>query len=341
MVFYIVYEEMSNSKYIREMQVTRGLGILLVTLGHSEPIEKVFPAVFSFIYSFHMPLFFFLSGFFATKLFHINSLKDYINKISRSTFRFIVPYLVISISYGIIKYYIPHMVKRPFLWEDFFYVIIVNPLRNPALFLWFLYLLIIMRIITPIIPRINRWLLFGVLIIFQFYPIDYSLFAIGWFLNYVIYYFLGMQAAFFKDDFFLIMRKKVFMFLMLCVFLISYIFLINLKYPILRFITASSGSLFVVSLSFCYYKYLPKNILEKLGYYSLQIYLLQFFFIFPLEYLLRKISVPGELIILGTFCVGLVCPLFISMYIFPKSKILSLFYGGINKFENNYLKAAR
>lgn len=324
---------MSKSKYIVEMQITRGIGILLVTLGHSEPLEKVFPSIFSFIYSFHMPLFFFLSGFFATKLLDIHSLKDYINKLSRSTFRFVVPYFVISLSYGAIKYFIPHMVKRPFLWEDLLYVITVNPLRNPALFLWFLYLLIIMRIITPLIPKINKWILFSILLFFQFHPVDYYLFALGWFINYFIYYFLGVHVSLIKDDFFRLARKKPLVFVSLFIFLISYILFIHFKYPVLRFITASSGSFFVISLCFCYIRYLPVNILEKLGFYSLQIYLLQFFFIFPMEYTLKKFHVPGELIVVGTFGVGLICPLLISIYIFPRSKILSLLYGGLDKFN--------
>lgn len=325
---------MSSNRYILEMQIARGLGILLVTLGHSAPLEEVFPAIFNIIYSFHMPLFFFLSGFFATKLLDIHSLKDWFNQISRSTFRLIVPYFTISLSYGLIKYFIPHMVKRPFLWQDFFYVITIYPLRNPALFLWFLYLIIIMRIITPSIPKINPWLLFLFLLFFQFFPIDCELFAIGWFLNYFIYYFMGIQISFLKDNFFILMKKQWLMFSNLAIFLISYTLSVYLKYPALKFITASFGSFFIISLCFCYSQFLPKKILEKFGFYSLQIYLLQFFFIFPFEFLLQKLHVSGKFIVIGTFTVGLICPLLASIYIFPKNKVLSLLYGGLDKFNN-------
>lgn len=42
----------------------KGLGIFLVTLGHSSLVDKT---VIAWIYTFHMPLFFFLSGYFFTR----------------------------------------------------------------------------------------------------------------------------------------------------------------------------------------------------------------------------------------------------------------------------------
>jgi len=325
---------MSSNQYISEMQVARGLGILLVTFGHSVPLEVAYPSIFNFIYSFHMPLFFFLSGFFASKLLNIRSINDWISTTSKSTIRLLIPYITISLSYGLIKYFIPQIVKRPFLWQDFLFIITVYPLRNPALFLWFIYLVIIMRIITPIIPKINPWLLFLFLLFFQFIPIDYELFAIGWFLNYFIYYFIGIQISLLKDNFIIFMKKRWHMFAYLAIFSISYMLSIYLEYPILKFITACAGSLFIISLCFGYSRFLPENILEKFGYYSLQIYLLQFFFIFPFAYLLQKLSISADFIIIGTFAVGLICPILISVYIFPKSKVLSLLYGGLDQFSN-------
>jgi len=144
---------------------------------------------------------------------------------------------------------------------------------------------------------------------------------------------MGIQASLFKDTYFILIRKQWLMFLNLAVFLISYTLSVYLKYPVLKFITASFGSFFILSLCFCYSRFLPKYILEKLGLYSLQLYLLQFFFIFPLEYLLKKMHIPGEFIVMGTFTVGLICPLLISIYIFPKSKVLSLLYGGLDRFS--------
>lgn len=320
------------------MQLARGIGILLVTFGHSIPLKDSYPSIYNFIYSFHMPLFFFLSGFFASKLLHISSLNDWISSIKKNTLKLIIPYFTISLSYGLIKYFIPNMVKRPFVWQDIFYVITAYPLRNPALFLWFLYLIIIMRIVTPIISKINPWLLFVFLLTFQFFPVDWELFAVGWFLNYFIYYFMGIQASLLRNNFFNLMKKHSLTPLIFAVFLISYILLIHLEYSILRYFTACAGTFFVISLCFSFFNFMPKNILEKLGSYSLQIYLLQFFFIFPLAFLLNKINCPDYLIIAATFAVGLICPILVTVDFFPKSKVLSLLYGGIDRSGNYSIK---
>jgi fucose 4-O-acetylase-like acetyltransferase len=53
----------TSSKRFKYIDVTKGIGILLVVLGHND-IVLVSPYLKLFIYSFHMPLFFFISGYF-------------------------------------------------------------------------------------------------------------------------------------------------------------------------------------------------------------------------------------------------------------------------------------
>ena len=51
------------SKRIEYLDIAKGIGILLVVLGHND-FEVISPFIQRMIYSFHMPLFFFLSGYF-------------------------------------------------------------------------------------------------------------------------------------------------------------------------------------------------------------------------------------------------------------------------------------
>ena len=51
------------SKRIEYLDIAKGVGILLVVLGHND-FEVISLFVQRLIYSFHMPLFFFLSGYF-------------------------------------------------------------------------------------------------------------------------------------------------------------------------------------------------------------------------------------------------------------------------------------
>ena len=64
-----------NKKYFASIDVARTIGIFLVVLGHAFPDaslqggiqNSVWRVVFNIIYSFHMPLFIFLSGFVSGK----------------------------------------------------------------------------------------------------------------------------------------------------------------------------------------------------------------------------------------------------------------------------------
>lgn len=51
--------EQTTTKRIKEYDIAKGIGILLVVIGHALPTDSYWRV---FIYSFHMPLFFFLSG---------------------------------------------------------------------------------------------------------------------------------------------------------------------------------------------------------------------------------------------------------------------------------------
>jgi len=53
----------SMSKRIEYIDIARGIGILLVVMGHND-VQLVSPYLHKLIYSFHMPLFFFMSGLF-------------------------------------------------------------------------------------------------------------------------------------------------------------------------------------------------------------------------------------------------------------------------------------
>ncbi len=52
-----------SPKRLEYIDIARGIGILLVVLGHSDA-RAISPLLFQWVYSFHMPLFFFLSGMF-------------------------------------------------------------------------------------------------------------------------------------------------------------------------------------------------------------------------------------------------------------------------------------
>ncbi len=74
------------SKRIEYLDIARGIGILLVVLGHND-LGAVSPFAHQVIYSFHIPLFFFLSGYF------INTSIAFLDYFKKRFHSILTPYL--------------------------------------------------------------------------------------------------------------------------------------------------------------------------------------------------------------------------------------------------------
>ncbi len=320
---------MAENRYIQEMQVARGIGILLVTIGHSEPVGTVFPHLFSLIYAFHMPLFFFLSGFFSSKLARIGSLREWVAVVPSRLVYLIIPYLTVSAAYGLIKYFVPQFALRPVVPGELPFDILVYPSRNPALFLWFLYTIIMIQAISPLLSKVNPYPLFGLLLVFQFFRPDIEAFGIGLVLYYSMYYYLGLKAFTVQDRFLSFMKRKEVSLVAFLIFLIAYLVRKKTGIQFLGFFTALPGIAFVISICFSYMRYFPVRTLETLGKYSFSIYLLQYFFIFPTYFLLHRLGAAGYLIVPCTFLAGSFGPLLLVFYVFPHARLLSLLFSGL------------
>lgn len=118
---------MARLEYV---DIMRGGGILLVVIGHiiqfnNAPLDN---PIFEFIYSFHMPLFFFISGYIAQKTVHINNGSQLCNFIFKKARTLLIPFFVWQL-----------FANKYFLREDWISVSEIDPLyvwNNPGL--WFL-----------------------------------------------------------------------------------------------------------------------------------------------------------------------------------------------------------
>jgi fucose 4-O-acetylase-like acetyltransferase len=322
---------MKKPEYIVEMQVARGIGILLVTVGHSEPVKTVFPTLFSVIYAFHMPLFFFLSGFFSGRIAGVRSLKDWVRVVPSRLVYLIIPYLAITASYSFLKYFVPELALRPVVPEKLLIDVFIYPTENPALFLWFLYTLIIIQALAPILARVNTYAMCAALLILQGLQLDIPFLGLGLIFHYLIYYYVGLTAHSVQEEFLRLLRKSILPPAACLVFVAAYLIWAKTGIDQLLTVTALSGIMCVLSLCFCWLRYFPVGTLEAVGKYSFPIYLLQYFFIFPLYFLLRGFSVRGEWIVPCTFVVGLLGPLILVVYVFPHARLLSLLFSGMGR----------
>ena len=176
--------------------IMKGIAILLVVLGHSVPDQASASGIASYplylmrtiIYSFHMPVFFFVAGYFM----HI-PLKEGFNKFVKDKFiRLMVPYFTIGLLYFPFKLALSKFANQQINVQDIWKIFIgVNPDGE----LWFLYCLFFISILTGLlVKRVNISLLSISLIIGIFADVIniFSIPMVSSILYFQFFYVLGL-----------------------------------------------------------------------------------------------------------------------------------------------------
>lgn len=205
------------------LDIAKGLAIILVILGHTfQGLSENFDDSLGFrvIYSFHMPLFIFISGMvFSVTLkktaFEQNRIQPlltlYLIRIYRSFIRLIIPFS----AWAVIGYFLNHRYEAGKIWElEPLFTFLIKVIRSPDWSLWFLvcvfycivtlsffeFCLAILRIKYKIK---NRYLLDLALLFLSFYiasilhrvGIRTGGYGVGFLTSYFIYFTLGYILA--------------------------------------------------------------------------------------------------------------------------------------------------
>ena len=171
------------AKRIEYIDIARGIGILLVVMGHND-FAVVSPFMYKLIYSFHMPLFFFLSGYFLnTAVGFWSFFKKRFNAVMKPYFFTIFLIYFVSISFGKMGFQtaIARIIKS--LYGAGYYLDWVQLWFLPHLFVVSLYAFLFYAVMSKVNQRWVRWLVLlltlGLASLFlqSFYPFSFSLFG--------------------------------------------------------------------------------------------------------------------------------------------------------------------
>ena len=185
--------------YIKEANYLKGLAILLMFIGHAatptflkRPLS--YEIVVQFIYSFHMPLFFIVSGFLAVKSININFRNDYFLLLKKRIIKLGVPYVVIALITNIaLNIGSGNITINGFI--ESIKTTIFYPELGAMGALWFLYALLIISILTPIITKISLEASIIITIIINIFgPRDLYFLAINRISFFIVYYLIGMYV---------------------------------------------------------------------------------------------------------------------------------------------------
>lgn len=275
----------SQSGRLLDIDRTKGFAIALVVWGHipsaslSAPTPWYYISI-SAIYAFHMPLFMYLSGF---VFFLVKGPERFWRApLSQSLSRFdrlIVPFIFFALLVVTGKYFASLIfgVSDPVSSvSDGLVKVITNSPGNPLLSIWYLLVLFIYTLVTPILWRLANGKMYLVLFIgicgwIFTLPEEFYLKRIS---NYFIFFAIGGFFAINKDSM-LIIIEKFYVWFLLIFLAILYIFF-DSKYALL---ICGFSSIFALHGLFLQQFWKNDRFWLMLGRYSMAIYLLNTIFI--------------------------------------------------------------
>ena len=344
-----------NKINLNEFNYLRAIGIFLVVFGHSFPyIDEVslpfYKYIHSLIYSFHMPLFFMISGFFAYKILNIKSYKEYKTFIASKFKKLMIPYLTISFITIPIKFLLNRFSERSISDSNILIDIFLYPWNNPIIFFWFIYVLFLIFIFSPLIVKLNKYVVITIFFILSIIPIkNIQLMGISTIFSYSIYFFIGLYLR----DIYINNRSKIlnfrFNFLKSVLFILIplIVFMLNLSISssntnllfstylnILFFLKAILGIYltFILSIIINKFKYIKhlSCALETLSFYSFDIYLLSWFpQIFARILFYQILKLDYNLVVILSLIFGFT-PILVSKFIFRKFSFTKKLFLGVN-----------
>lgn len=196
---------MTKKRYLIDVQILTGLTITLVVIGHlvtgkdiETPSINWYRSLKEYLYSFHMPLFIFISGLVLRySQPTINSFTSYKKYIKSKIVRLLPSYLFFAIIIYVAKITLDDYLKvdNPVGFGKDFFKVFYAPTKSFAGFLWYIYVLLLYYLTIPILLKFcNKYILLLVSIPLSFYTWP-SLFAIDFYFQFLPFCLLGALAA--------------------------------------------------------------------------------------------------------------------------------------------------
>lgn len=322
---------MNQRKHYNEIDVCRGMGIVLVVLGHAlkqtEVENPAFQFLISVIYSFHMPLFFFLSGFVAVKILWLDQETERREFIKNRAFRLLIPYFFIGAVYIPLKYFLSAYAVSEYDFSQLWRIFLGE---NPNTALWYLYILFWVSVLGVWLLRertLGFWLVISMAVSLLTYWADGDVRLAKYFFFFVF----GIFARLHYEEFERYLRKKSFLILVSSIFVLANILYDLTQVSIFYFVTALSGVMISLAASkwICTRKNNGQRVLSFLGAYSMDIYILSEPMITVTKLLFWNILGWNYFVCtLLCFGVGILLPLPISKYVIRKVKCFRILLFG-------------
>jgi len=333
----------------------KGFAVVLVVIGHN----SLFPGIPHYwydlrkiIFSFHMPLFMFLSGYLAMPNIYSASISFDAYKINakKKFFRLMLPYITISCVMLILKlvsqqfFTIPLPISLDSL-NSFF----LRPLGGFNSLLWFIYSLYLINLIAPVFVRITNNSLLLLLFSFALSYLPWPA-ILSFKITFTMFPFFMLGLVFYKHDILNYINLNIVfqISLTLLMIIVGYYYLTNLEvffdrdylsFSSLKQVFATICVVFVPFISFLLSTKCSDNtgliLFASIGKYSASIYLFHTIFMGPFKILFYQVFNKGIDVYLFTSTTiivsGVIFPIIFEKYFISRNITASKLLLGVNK----------
>jgi len=320
--------------------IAKGLGIILVVVGHFHP--EASPAYWSemvkIIYSFHMPMFFALSGYL-----YSHGKYSYTDLVKTKTKRLLYPFVSIAGTFFMIKYVAGLTVNldKSINFQSV-YALLYDPVNSYMPLLWFVHALFVIFVLFPLARLfLNNISIFILLIAVNvIFGSDYLVFGKA-FANMPFFVVGVILRENVKLSRMLINANWSFIFTPLVLFCSAYAILLSVstfslfRYPA-QFFLGAVGTLFIINLSHAISSISDnktKDVLVHIGYYSMTIYLFHTLFESSVRIaffqIFKQNLAPFELIAAIAITCGVSIPLMLEKDVLRKNWVIRKFVLGL------------
>lgn len=334
-------------KRIVAVDIAKAICIILVITGHYIPDNSPggYAVLNKFIYSFHMPLFMFASGYIYMETKKEESYGSFLLKKIK---RLMVPYFSVSVTVVTIKLLSKNIayVEDPVSWYAYL-GILYRP--SAAAFFWFIWALFIIFLIVPLFKtRASRLLLFFASTVLDFLPVPLpAVFCLPQVKDMLVYFMLGVIFVDLKaiQKTALKIPSVLVYVLFLGLFSFRFIFMdsanldtdigwpLFLVYKLIPYL--GIFSICKLSISISHLKIHPKHWLLIVADNTYIIYLLHTTFMGFAKALLHKtpalLDTQNQLIFTAiSICIiiiGVICPILLNIWCLQKNKTLCYLFG--------------
>lgn len=329
-------------KRLTYIDALKGLAIILVVIGHvsngflgSGNRSAVYVASYNFIYAFHMPLFFTISGFVFCYAYGSEKASVHSEKRRRQIKNLVFLYLVYSALLWGLKALFSGFVNHSYPLQ----ALLLIPVKPIDLF-WYLYVLIIFYTVFGcglITRQKSPYVLLTALFlhIVSYWIPENAPFCIKRILYYALFFSTGIELC--ENQAFLKRRACVFLPLPVIVTLMILFWNSGKMLNSIRFVNTALGMSFSILLfsAFAQWKSLGSSrLLSQIGQYSLEIYILHTYFVTFCRAVFKTLHVTNPFInIIVASLIGVVFPIIITL-ICKKVGIYHLLFSPLKRTKN-------